>query len=792
MAKFSFDASEVIPQAFTGLPDLPAIAHLQSLRQWVAWKIEMRDGKPTKPPVNPHNGFMASHSNPNSWGSYQEAVNRAVRYRLPGVGFVLTETDDLTGCDLDKCVDAETGEVEIWAREIVALAETYAEISPSGRGLRLIWKGKVEKTTKCDPVHVEIYRSQRYLTITGNHIAGTPTDIREAPKTLATLIERVDKWRERNEPKETIASRAVAAIQKPASPEKGESPFFRNVNTAALANLHCWVGDIFGSHARPQAGTGAYRVSSKALGRDLQEDLSLAPSGIVDFGVADMGDSRQGKRTPIDIVMEYGNKDSAKEAGFWLAEKMGKPAEFFGWPGEARRAAHTEKGAEIVRRLIENSGGDIVDEETGEVISGKKKKTRIAPFPDEYTRVPGLLGLITDWIEATARRPNRALALGAALTVVGTALGRRASGPTLNGTHLYVLCLAPTGAGKDHPLQQARRLLSASKMGHHIGPDDFMSMPALVNFITRMPLALCPMDEFGAFLKRINGRRASGFEQGITKTLRTAWGTNYGQMSTPEWAGRAMQNIYAPAVSIYGVSTPMEFYTALEGADIVNGFLNRFLCFTIEERSKDCDPALPPANVPDLIKDRLESLYIAGNPVQAAQRNVSGHPISPMEIPWRNDEARAVWRQAQDEIQRLIDRKPEFEPFMGRTAEMAIRLATIRAGGENAMKPSICVDDIRWGCDVAMWSARAMIGGAGKYMAETEVQGDAKRILRIIEEQGGRATYRTIAQRLKHRMRTRDLADALKNLVESGSITNEEVKVAGGHPQRFYIFTGDE
>jgi hypothetical protein len=36
-----------------------------------------------------------------------------------------------------------------------------------------------------------------------------------------------------------------------------------------------------------------------------------------------------------------------------------------------------------------------------------------------FTAVPGLVGEIVDWIVATSRRPNRVLALGAAVTVVG-------------------------------------------------------------------------------------------------------------------------------------------------------------------------------------------------------------------------------------------------------------------------------------------------------------------------------------------------------------------------------------
>ena len=46
---------------------------------------------------------------------------------------------------------------------------------------------------------------------------------------------------------------------------------------------------------------------------------------------------------------------------------------------------------------------------------------------------------------------------------------------------------------------------------------------------------------------------------------------------TPEWAGRDSEKICSPALSIYGVSTPTEFYEALQSCDLSNGFLNRFL-----------------------------------------------------------------------------------------------------------------------------------------------------------------------------------------------------------------------
>src|SRR5262249_54329448 len=84
-------------------------------------------------------------------------------------------------------------------------------------------------------------------------------------------------------------------------------------------------------NARLEQGTGAWRVSSRDLGRQLQEDLSIAPNGIVDFGVADMGDSRDGKRTPIDLMIEFGGQRTAAEAALWLWGRLGGAPAALGW-----------------------------------------------------------------------------------------------------------------------------------------------------------------------------------------------------------------------------------------------------------------------------------------------------------------------------------------------------------------------------------------------------------------------------------------------------------------------------
>jgi putative DNA primase/helicase len=91
------------------------------------------------------------------------------------------------------------------------------------------------------------------------------------------------------------------------------------LNERALANLEKWVPKLFPTAMRTRAG--GYRVPSVDLGRGLEEDLSLTPNGIKYFGVADMGDPRQGRRTAIDIVMEWEHLDFGP-ATLWLLEAL--------------------------------------------------------------------------------------------------------------------------------------------------------------------------------------------------------------------------------------------------------------------------------------------------------------------------------------------------------------------------------------------------------------------------------------------------------------------------------------
>jgi putative DNA primase/helicase len=111
---------------------------------------------------------------------------------MSGVGFVFTEDDPFAGIDIDKCRDAETGEIEPWASKIVAAFDSYTEVSPSGTGLHIFVKATLPgPNNRKGPL--EMYESGRYFTLTGEHLGGTPTEIHECQDVLERLYRHVFK-----------------------------------------------------------------------------------------------------------------------------------------------------------------------------------------------------------------------------------------------------------------------------------------------------------------------------------------------------------------------------------------------------------------------------------------------------------------------------------------------------------------------------------------------------------------------------------------------------------------------
>jgi len=154
---------------------------IRAFEQWICWREDDRNGKPTKVPIKPYRTSgtpLASATDSDTWREFETALtyHRDSNARTDGVGFVFDSESPIIGIDLDNCRDPDSKEVEPWAAEIIDRINSYTEVSPSGTGIHILVEGVLPagRNRRGD---VEIYDQDRFFTVTGAHLAETPTDV---------------------------------------------------------------------------------------------------------------------------------------------------------------------------------------------------------------------------------------------------------------------------------------------------------------------------------------------------------------------------------------------------------------------------------------------------------------------------------------------------------------------------------------------------------------------------------------------------------------------------------------
>ena len=132
------------------------------------------------------------------------------------------------------------------------------------------------------------------------------------------------------------------------------------------------------------------------------------------------------------------------------------------------------------------------------------------------------------------------------------------------------------------------------------------------------------------------------------------------------------------------------------------------------------------------------------------------------------------------------DRDGMARPFLARSVEMAIRIATIVSAGR--FSGSVDAGDMVIGRDLALASAELMISGARDHMAESETQAMANRIVRTLRTNGGKKGRSALLLALKHIMKARDLNSLLEEMCEAQTILKiaGETTKKGGQPPTTY------
>ena len=156
---------KVKPSTGFEIEDIPHA--MTEARRWVNWRAVQRDGNWTKVPVDPNSGDNASSTNPDTWGSFGDAVDAATADSALGIGFMLG--DGWLGVDFDGLDQNST--LSAWVWDWGNDSTTYLERSPSGTGVHAIFKGtRLPDWSANRRGPVEVYEKARFFCVTGNRL----------------------------------------------------------------------------------------------------------------------------------------------------------------------------------------------------------------------------------------------------------------------------------------------------------------------------------------------------------------------------------------------------------------------------------------------------------------------------------------------------------------------------------------------------------------------------------------------------------------------------------------------
>lgn len=261
--------------------------------EFCCWRYETVNNKQTKVPYNPRTGIRASVSEPSTFTDFTTAVAASSNYS--GIG--IRVSNGIIGIDLDHCI--KDGTTLPWALAIVQMfPQTYIEISPSGKGLRILCLAPDGYIYDSDIYYIkhgniEVYVpnvTTRFVTITGNMYQNS--DIVECAEALQWLL---DTHMKRPAPK---VSAEIMERESYLSDENVLDKAMSAKNGEKFKKL--WEGEITGYPSQSEADQALCSILAfYCNGNYEQIDRLFRQSGLI----RDKWDSRRGGDTYGSITI---------------------------------------------------------------------------------------------------------------------------------------------------------------------------------------------------------------------------------------------------------------------------------------------------------------------------------------------------------------------------------------------------------------------------------------------------------------------------------------------------------
>jgi hypothetical protein len=259
-------------------------------------------------------------------------------------------------------------------------------------------------------------------------------------------------------------------------------------------------------------------------------------------------------------------------------------------------APHTQAGKEFARR--EASGENAKETQAEEKVYETNRVAEVDAELNEQTeedttkesystpnKPTGLLGEIAAFIYNSSLYPVEEVALAGAIALMAGICGR-AFNTNGSGLNQYIVLLADTGQGKEAAASGISKLSKAIRnqvpaFDKFIGPSEIASPQALLKYLGKESNSFFShKGEMGFWLQKLNDKYAKANETSLKAMLLDVYhksgSSQVLQGSIYSDNTKNAPIVYAPALTLFGDSTPQEFYKALDERSITDGLISRF------------------------------------------------------------------------------------------------------------------------------------------------------------------------------------------------------------------------
>jgi hypothetical protein len=398
-----------------------------------------------------------------------------------------------------------------------------------------------------------------------------------------------------------------------------------------------------------------------------------------------------------------------------------------------------------------------------EFVSTPKMGTKEKPSQPkkEKNKINGIVGAIADWITSTAIVPQPTLSLAAAIAFVGLLKGHRVKNVVRGSrTNSLVLSLAPTGGGKEHPQLAIDRLAVACGLGGNMMGRPTSGAALLTGIQKAGGIALLAVDEMGRYMGNMNGVKADGFQREISDYMVELFSCSNRTFRGRQYANekeRPQVTFEQPHFCCLGSTVPERFRASCSSAEIIDGFLNRWLVFSTSERPEKRLEKFdynPPEKLVDMIKT-----WMTQNPIEIDSYGV----MNPKEVSF-TPEAWEVFTTYEKKMRKLVEETPfPINELYVRSGEHVVKLATIIADEDWIGTP-----EIEQAISIVEQSNENILEFAGS-ITNSKHEESVVYVLDVIKRFNGDMTLNQITQKTR-RLNNKERMDILSQLVESGEL----------------------